>query len=76
MVLFIDQSVSLGTDPLPSKPQPSNISVPQALKNLTSPLRQTKSPDNYYNVLHIFNNNTYTGFRTTYKHVSIPNYVI
>ena len=36
---------------------------------------QTKSPDNS-NVLHMFNNNTYTDFRTAYKHVLIPSYVI
>ena len=34
---------------------------PRTLKNLTSLPRQTKSPDNS-NMLHIFNNNTYTDF--------------
>ena len=51
------------------------FSVPQALKNLKSLLRQTKSPNNS-NVLHMFNNNTYTDFRTAYRHVLIPNYII
>ena len=34
-----------------------------------------KSPGNS-NMLHIFNNNTYTDFRTANKHVLIPSYVI
>ena len=51
------------------------FSVPQALKNLKSLLRQTKSPNNS-NVLHMFNNNTYTDFRTAYRHVLIPSYII
>ena len=74
--------VSLGTDPppLPSKPQPSNFFCSptpppiQTLKNV-SPPRQTKSPDNF-KVLHMFNNNTNTDFRTAYKHVLIPSYMI
>ena len=37
--------------------------------------RQTASPDKL-NMLHMFNNNNYTDFRTAYKHVLIPNYVI
>ena len=41
------------------------------MKNLTSPLKETKSPDNS-NMLHIFNNNTYTSFRIAYKHILIP----
>ena len=36
---------------------------PMAMKNLISPPRQTKSSDNF-NVLHMFDNNTYTDFRT------------
>ena len=44
------------------------------MKNLTSPPRQTKSPDNS-NILHMFNNNTYTDFRTEYKHILIPSYI-
>ena len=59
----------------PSKPQPSNFFVPQALKNLISPPRETKSLDNS-NMLHMFNNNTYTDFRTAYKHVLIPSYIV
>ena len=57
------------------KPQPSNFSVLQAVKNLTSPPRQAKSPDNF-NVLHMFNNNTFTDSRTACKHILIPIYVI
>ena len=41
----------------------------------TGPPRQTKSPD-ISNMLHMFNNNTYTDFRTAYKQVLIPSYVI
>ena len=51
------------------------FSVPQALKNLKSLPRQTKSPNNS-NVLHMFNNNTYTDFRIAYRHVLIPSYII
>ena len=51
------------------------FSVPQALKNLKSLPTQTKSPNNS-NVLHMFNNNTYTDFRTAYRHVLIPSYII
>ena len=47
----------------------------QALKNLTSPPRQTKSPDNS-NIMHLFNNNIYTDFRTATKQALIPSYVI
>ena len=36
---------------------------------------QTKSPNNS-NVLHMFNNNTLIDFRTAYKHVLNPSYVI
>ena len=39
---------------------------PQALKILTSPSRQTKSPDNS-NTLNMFNNNTDTNFKTALK---------
>ena len=42
MVLFIDQSVSLGTDPLPSKPQPSNICPPGTEKPNKSPQADKK----------------------------------
>ena len=47
---------------------------PQALKNLTSPIMQTKSPDNS-NMLHMFNNNTYTDSRTAWTDVLFPSYV-
>ena len=63
----------------PIKPEPSNFFYPppplQAMKNLSIPPRQTKLPDNS-NVLHMFNNNTFTDFRTAYKYVLIPSYVI
>ena len=59
----------------PSKPKLTNILCPAGLKNLISRPRQTKIPDKC-NVLHMFNNNNYTDFRTTYKHVLIPSYVI
>ena len=39
-------------DPLANH-NPAVVSVPQALKNLISPSRQTKSPDNS-NILHMF----------------------
>ena len=61
-------SLSLGTDPPPANQNPAISSVPQSLKILTSPPRQTKSPDNS-NTLNMFNNNTYTNFKRTYKHM-------
>ena len=64
-------SVSLGTIALANHLHPPT----QTLKNLTSPPRQTKSPDNS-NILHMFNINTYTDSRTVYKQVLIPSYVI
>ena len=42
----------------------------QTLKILTSPSRQTKSSDNS-NTLNMFNNDTYTNFKTAYKHMLI-----
>ena len=51
-----------------------SLSVPQALRNLKSPPRQTKSPDN--SVLHMFKNNTYSDFRPAYKNILIPSCVI
>ena len=47
----------------------------QALKNLVRYPGQTKNPDNS-NMLHMFNNNTFTDFTTPYKHVLILSYVI
>ena len=47
----------------------------QALKSFKSSPRLTKSLDNS-NILHIFNNNTYTDFRTGYKYILIPSYII
>ena len=38
------------------------------------PSRQKKSPDNW-NMLHMFNNNTYLDFRIANKHVLVPIYV-
>ena len=49
---------------------PAISSLPQALKILASPLRQTKSPDNP-NTLNMFNNNIYINFKTAYKHMLI-----
>ena len=63
------QSVSLGTDPPPPTTQQFFLSS-QALKNLRSTLRQTNSPDNS-NMSHMFNNYTYTDFRTGCKYVLI-----
>ena len=63
--IYTHHSVSLGTDP-PSKLQPSNFFCPP---------RQTKSLDNS-SMLLIFNNKTYTDFRTAYKHVLIPSWFI
>ena len=50
---------------------PAISSLPQTLKILTSPPRQTKSPDNS-NTLNMFNNNTFTNFKTAYKLMLIP----
>ena len=60
----------LGTDP-PDKPQPSNFFC-QAEKQVSS---GRQSLDNS-NMLQILKNNTYTDYRTAYKHVLIPSYVI
>ena len=77
-IKFID-SASLGTNPskqtttqqfFSSSPPP-----PQTPKNLASPHRQTKSPDNS-NMLHMFNNNTCADFGAASKYVLIPSYVI
>ena len=51
------------------------FSPSQAVKNVISPRRQTKSPENSYMLL-MFNNNTYTGFRTAQKHILNPSYAI
>ena len=70
-------SVSLGTDPPLSKPQPCSFFCPppQALKNLISPPRQTKSPDNS-TIKKITFTLINTDFRTAYKHVLILSSVI
>ena len=44
------------------------------MKSVKSP-EADKSLDNS-NVLHVFNNNAYADFRTAYKHVLTPTYVI
>ena len=77
---FSFHGVSLGTDsPLPSTPPPPPIKQtttqqfllsPEVLKILTSPPSQTKSLDNS-NTLIMFNNNTYTNFKTAYKYMLI-----
>ena len=73
-IFLKDRSVSLGIDH-PSKPQPSNFFLsPQVRKNF-SPLKETKSPDNS-NIFHMFNNTSYTDFRTASKHFLIPSYII
>ena len=64
-----DRSISLGTDPPLVNHNPAT-SVPQVLEIVTSPLRQTKIFDNSNN-LNMFNNNTFTNFQTTYKHMLI-----
>ena len=43
--------------------------------DLPSPPRQTKILNNS-NILHMFNNHTYTDFRATYKHILIPSYIV
>ena len=61
----------------PRKLQSSNFlcPVPQVLKNLISPPRQTKSSDSF-NMLLMFNNTIYTDFKTANKHILIPIHVI
>ena len=64
-------SISLGTDPsLANHITQQFFLFLQALKNVISPLRQSKSPDSN-NVLLMFNNNSYADFRTAYTHVLI-----
>ena len=70
-----NHSVRLGTDPPLPNHNPAISSAPpapshQALTILTSPPRQTKSPDNS-NTLNMFNSNTYTNVKTAYKHMLI-----
>ena len=47
----------------------------EGIEKLNKAPRQTKSPDNS-NILHMFNNNTFTDFITTYNHILIPSYII
>ena len=75
-IVFIGwDSVSLGTDPSYKTRIQQFFLSSQAMKNLASLPGQTKSLDNF-NVLYMFNNNTFTDFRTAYKDVLIPSYVI
>ena len=60
--------------PLPN-PNQAIFSVPQVMKNLSSPPRQTKTHGNS-NMLHMFKNNTHADFRWANKHVLITSYVI
>ena len=60
---------------LPSKPQHSNFfSLSGSEKRNKSP-QADKKPWNSYMLL-MFNNNTYTGFRTAQKHILNPSYAI
>ena len=76
---LIKHSVSLGTVPLLPIPLANHnqaiFSDFPDTEKITSPSRQTETPDNL-NMLHMFNNNTYTDFRTAYKGVIIPSYGI
>ena len=74
-ILEIIHSVSLGTDsPYQTTTQQFFLSS-QEPKNLIGSPRQTKSSNNS-NVLHMFNSNTYTDFRTACKHILIPSNII
>ena len=42
---------------------------------ISGPPQTDKNPDNS-NLLHMFNNNTYTDFGTAFKHVLIPSYYL
>ena len=66
---MLSHSISLGTDSPLANNNPAIFESPLALKYLANP------PDNS-NVLHMFNNNTYTDFRTDHKHFLIPSYII
>ena len=57
--------------PLPQQTKTQQFLLsPQVMKILTTPTRQTKSPDNA-NTSNMFNNNNYTNFKTAYKHMLI-----
>ena len=62
-------SNSLGTDPPSSKPQPAIFSVPPGTEDLTKSPETDKSLDNS-DTFDMFNNNTYTNFKTAYTHVN------
>ena len=72
---LVKQIVSLGSGPPLANHNPAIFSVShQTLKNLASPPGRQKTLNS--NLLHMFNNNTYVSFKTSYKHVLIPSYVI
>ena len=55
----------------PSNAQPNNFFCPpQVMKILTSLPRETKSPDNV-GTFNMVNNNTFTNFKTAYRHMLI-----
>ena len=56
---------------------PLQFSVPAGTEKLNkSPQVDKKPSPQVENMLHMFNNNTYTDFRTAYKHILIPIRVI
>ena len=62
-------SVGLGTD-LPKQTTTKQfLCPPQALKIVTRPTKQTKSPDNSNTLNTFINNITYTNFKEAYKYV-------
>ena len=68
-------SVSLGSNPPLVNHTPAIFFVPPGTEKLNwVPPRKAKSTDNF-NLLHMFNNKTYTDIRTAYKHL-LPSYVI
>ena len=64
-------SVNLGTDPFLANHNPAISSVLAGTGKVIKSTEADKSPDNS-NVLHVFNNNTYTNFRNAHKHILIP----
>ena len=67
----IAHSVSLGTDHPLANHNPAIFSVLPGTEKPIKSSKKTNSHDNS-NLWHMFNNTTYTDFRTTYKHVLIP----
>ena len=58
-----------------SKPQTSIFFSPPSTEEMNKTPQADKMPDNS-NMLHMFNNNIFTDFRTAYKHILIPSYII